>query len=1128
MKKLTAKQLRLFNFIRFYFNKNKAYPTIAEMREEMGSSSDTSIVQFLNQLVIKGYIDKDKGKIRGIKLRSDYLPSVNIEDDTLNTKRIYQYKYTAIQQNIIRKLKDIDPKLSDIYEGYLFVVDNRDFNLDWRVHAASSLRGILEILSRRGALHGLEIDIKDSGLYKVKRAVNYSYKDHINANPIFAEKAFRELNNLNKKLVAFVHYGEGLEDRNFLELVAKYELLLDKYILVDYLDVYKRIDEIALVDFSNFNSSEIKTIFVELKNILNQPVLIKYFFERIDEKWFDVLAENEMLEVVVHTNSYFERMASVIPEKVIEWMADYESKYLLPYSSRLKEEKDEAKRQELEKNFLWKKLYIYSVFLKIVESMPADSIVVWSKYCIKSDFLGRVFDTIGQNNQSSFSLMCDVYLLFEALIKDKKYEEAITFFEYLCNAPCLISMDEYNLERIIKEISSVSDTMAYRTGKIMTNCLVERSEKEDINSIVSYKLNYAFYNTQDENRGYDGLETLVWELKKILDKHFDNLEVESIKNEIDLFFDQYEGRFADRVKIYFYAKYGLQKPKDKPSPLFTDMGHKSSYWVEEKSPKTSEDLSKMTMEDVVDGLVVWDPTKERKDFFSEYTPDALGDVLSKAVGGNIEEYSRKAMLFSNEELLPVYLCSYFRGIQSFIAYPGNNPEAVNWGGVFELMKHIIEAKKNNTLNNFNFSDQESNGQWNECFKSVLKLLRVAMDNQCIEIEHKKDVWEIISLVNAIEVEEGYIRSESKEGKDYFGDTHMNVINTVYGLALINVFAYILWVNKDTAIKKGDGLPYEAKVFILDRLKDRVNDIKKDKNTRIINLMTMFIYGQYFGNVYFYERDFAIEELMDEIFCISDSNKLKKEMGYSALYGYFLSTNLHKDIFSDMRKVYTNALGDVGKDVINNKMNTSSYSVIEYYVIMLFKVYINGIIEYNDQLFSEFFSRGGNKNNNRSFFARLVGNSFIQRKEGESINKEKLKDFWKKRTEDSYDPDELVEFVSWLKVGYFEDEWTLKTFLNTLEKIEKLKKSINLPYYIVYRVVDSFSELAKIHPLLVGKCFLLIVKNLEEEKLTGGYAFERQASDLFNDLKGQTMKEGALRVLKELQEELGKRGIIVNL
>jgi len=65
---LTAKQLKLFNFIKEYINKNTISPSYEEMKIATGSKTKCTIFSKINQLQERGWIEKLPGKNRSIRV----------------------------------------------------------------------------------------------------------------------------------------------------------------------------------------------------------------------------------------------------------------------------------------------------------------------------------------------------------------------------------------------------------------------------------------------------------------------------------------------------------------------------------------------------------------------------------------------------------------------------------------------------------------------------------------------------------------------------------------------------------------------------------------------------------------------------------------------------------------------------------------------------------------------------------------------------------------------------------------------------------------------------------------------------------------------------------------------------
>jgi len=65
---LTNKQLKLFNFIKDYINKNNIAPSYEEMKKGTGSTTKCTIFTKINQLQERGWIKKLPGKNRSITI----------------------------------------------------------------------------------------------------------------------------------------------------------------------------------------------------------------------------------------------------------------------------------------------------------------------------------------------------------------------------------------------------------------------------------------------------------------------------------------------------------------------------------------------------------------------------------------------------------------------------------------------------------------------------------------------------------------------------------------------------------------------------------------------------------------------------------------------------------------------------------------------------------------------------------------------------------------------------------------------------------------------------------------------------------------------------------------------------
>jgi len=77
-KQITPKQQRVLSFIREYFRTNNEMPTYEEIADSLSIRYFNSIRQYLQILKLKGFLDIEEHKSRGIKLNDEIIETINI------------------------------------------------------------------------------------------------------------------------------------------------------------------------------------------------------------------------------------------------------------------------------------------------------------------------------------------------------------------------------------------------------------------------------------------------------------------------------------------------------------------------------------------------------------------------------------------------------------------------------------------------------------------------------------------------------------------------------------------------------------------------------------------------------------------------------------------------------------------------------------------------------------------------------------------------------------------------------------------------------------------------------------------------------------------------------------------
>jgi len=119
---LTEKQEAVLEYIEGYQMKNGASPTIREMKEFFGVSSDNSILKHLKALEEKGYIEKDDTP-RGIKLLSSVKEKLDSNDVKLPLLGMIPAGGPILSEEYIEKWMDIgEDNVYDYKNSYLLRV----------------------------------------------------------------------------------------------------------------------------------------------------------------------------------------------------------------------------------------------------------------------------------------------------------------------------------------------------------------------------------------------------------------------------------------------------------------------------------------------------------------------------------------------------------------------------------------------------------------------------------------------------------------------------------------------------------------------------------------------------------------------------------------------------------------------------------------------------------------------------------------------------------------------------------------------------------------------------------------------------------------------------------------------
>lgn len=265
--------------------------------------------------------------------------------------------------------------------------------------------------------------------------------------------------------------------------------------------------------------------------------------------------------------------------------------------------------------------------------------------------------------------------------------------------------------------------------------------------------------------------------------------------------------YAEKYKL-LCQKYG---PSVRPG-VVTD-----AYWGGDKSPVTSAEIEKLTVEELVKFLKDWKPTGKR----FEPNFEGLRLEVKKVVSGSVTKFSAAAEHFIG--LRPPYVQAFFAGIKETAQ---NVPETqIEWNALIKLGKWVITEYKNEDVTSP--PDWESETTWQWSVESLIELLDRAflIDQWKFPTQLIDDAWPLISspVMDLLRPKE--------EASDIFDeDRYEAASNTLEGKAASAAIHFALFARRQREGKYASGsmkadMPHVLKFFDLLLTRDDLKSVR---------------------------------------------------------------------------------------------------------------------------------------------------------------------------------------------------------------------------------------------------------------------------------------------------------------
>ncbi len=477
----------------------------------------------------------------------------------------------------------------------------------------------------------------------------------------------------------------------------------------------------------------------------------------------------------------------------------------------------------------------------------------------------------------------------------------------------------------------------------------------------------------------------------------------------------------------------------------------SGVWTGPTSPKSSEELSAMAVEELVEYLRNWRPT----DAFMGDSEEGLARKIAPVVAENPELYATRAMDFCG--LDPTYVRSLIDGLRQ----ARRRRHAFDWEPVLDMCEWIVTQPRSIPGRIVDENHDDLDPDWGWTRKEIAGLLEDGFEEGVGALPQRLrgQIWSALSPLTSDP-------DPTPEHEARYGGSNMNPlalsINSVRGVALYAVVKYSLWVRRyletegDTsALARGlDAIP-EVQRVLEDHLRVDLDP----------SLSTRAVFGQWLPWLHRLDPNWTLEQL-PHIFPRSDEQRALRSAAWGS---YLLYSGVFNNIFHLLRDEYAFAIERIGQDNFGGRDDEHpDLRLVDH--LMIF--YIRGLIELRDErgLLQQFYRNAPIEYRERGI--RFVG-SLLHNESSDALPAEvqlrlqALFDMRLKNEEPSTErARELAHFGWWFASGKLPQDWAVSRLITVLRTGRQLDAQ-NL-------VVKQLAVAAQTDPISTSEALLLLV------------------------------------------------------
>lgn len=441
-----------------------------------------------------------------------------------------------------------------------------------------------------------------------------------------------------------------------------------------------------------------------------------------------------------------------------------------------------------------------------------------------------------------------------------------------------------------------------------------------------------------------------------------------------------------------------------------------------QSPKASEDLAEMSMDDLVDYLKNWKPSGE----WTAPTPDGLGSALGSLVAEHPDKYSALIERFMDKDMDPTYVRHLISGFCRAV----EGKKSIPFEPVFRLCKWVVDQPvkiAGRKVPKHLREDFEMDADWRSARIEIARLNEKLFEDKLgLPYDLREAIWRILEpLTNDSEPSLEY---EAKHGGDKMDPLTVS-INTTRGKALHAAMHYAMWICRQ--IKKAENRAPDFTDPELQKVREVLDShLDPDKSPFAANQTDRAVYGHWLPQLVHVDAEWVRTNL-NRLFPTEPENRRLREATWDT---YLTYSNLYTPVYDIVRNVYREEVERLAeKSVKEDSSRTPEKRLVEHVVVL----YVRGKVGLDDNDLVDVLFRKAPEELT-AYAMDFIGRSMNGRGPIESEAVKKFKALWDWRAKVTEDmktmlDKELSAFGWWFASGLFDDDWTFPYFETVLKR-----------------------------------------------------------------------------------------------